>query len=123
MLGRFHIAPRQGLLAHEGQINRTNPCGMPHRKNVSGGGRVEKSNARSLLLDRGELGHCEMIRVATTGGRLAQPDLIEIGPARRQTAVALGGPLDGKITAGAPIQAALVLLQPSKKPARHSIMG
>jgi hypothetical protein len=103
-------------LAHEGQINRTNPCGMPHRKNVSGGGRVEKSNAR------GELGHCEMIRVATTGGRLAQPELIEIGPALRQTAVALGGPLDGKITAGAPIQAAL-LLQPSKKPARHSIMG
>jgi hypothetical protein len=50
------------------------------------------------------------------GGRLAQPDLIEIGPALRQTAVALGGPLDGKITAGAPIQAALVLLQPSKKP-------
>jgi hypothetical protein len=30
---------------------------------VSGGGRVEKSNARSLLLDRGELGHCEMMRV------------------------------------------------------------
>jgi hypothetical protein len=28
---------------------------------VSGGGRVEKSNARSLLLDRGELGHSEMI--------------------------------------------------------------
>jgi len=36
---------------------------MSHRKNVSGGGRVEKSNAWSLLLDRGELGHSEMMRV------------------------------------------------------------
>ena len=43
--------------AHEGQINRTNPCGMPHRKDMSDRGRVEKSNSRSLLLDRGELGH------------------------------------------------------------------
>jgi hypothetical protein len=28
---------------------------------VSDRGRVEKSNSRSLLLDRGELGHCEMM--------------------------------------------------------------
>ena len=28
---------------------------MPHRKDVSDCGRVEKSNSRSLLLDRGEL--------------------------------------------------------------------
>ncbi len=66
MLGRFHIATRQGLLAHEGQsIEQIRYARQ--EKRVSGG-RVEKSNARSLLLDRGELGHCEMMRVATTGG-------------------------------------------------------
>ena len=31
---------------------------------MSDRGRVEKSNSRSLLLDRGELGHCEMMRVS-----------------------------------------------------------
>ena len=49
----------------------------PIGKDVSDRRRIEKSNSRSLLLDRGELSHCEMMRVSChtfvwplTGNRL-----------------------------------------------------